>query len=154
MIIRKFQPEDLEAILQLFQDVVHTVGAKYYNAEQLYAWAPKDSLNKSKWIESLTTNITYIAEDKNTIIGFGDMTQTGYIDHLYVHKNYQGAGAALALFRALEKEARTLHLTELTTEASIIAMPLAKRQGFEVIQEQIKLVRGVKFITYKMRKNL
>ena len=154
MIIRKFQPEDLEAILELFYDVVHSVGAKYYDLDQVNAWAPKNSSDKEKWLQSLTDHITYVAEDKGKIIGFGDMTQTGYIDRLYVHKNYQGRGATLAIFRKLEEEARRLGLTELTTEASIMAKRLEERQGFEVIQEQRKILRGIEFITYSMRKKL
>jgi putative acetyltransferase len=154
MIIRKFQPTDLEAILQLFYDVVHTIGAKYYDSEQVNAWASKDSLEKDKWLQSLTANIAYVAEDNGKIMGFGDMTQTGYIDRLYVHKNYQGRGAALAIFRKLEEEARRLGIAELTTEASIMAKPLAERQGFEVIQEQCKIHKGVEFINYFMRKKL
>ncbi|MBI5274672.1 MAG: acetyltransferase [Chlamydiales bacterium] len=38
MIIREFQSSDLEAILELFHDVVHTVGSKYYDIDELNAW--------------------------------------------------------------------------------------------------------------------
>src|ERR1700691_5582119 len=120
MNIRKFQPSDLEAILELYHDVVHTIGAKYYNSEQVHAWAPAEEIDKEKWIKSLTANITLVAEDQGKIIGFGDMSHTGYIDRLYVHKNYQGKGVALALFKKLEEEARKLGIVELTTEASIM----------------------------------
>jgi putative acetyltransferase len=153
MIIRKFQPADLEAILELFHDVVHTIGAKYYNSEQVQAWAPSN-IDKEKWLNSLTAHITYVAEDQGKMIGFGDMSLTGYIDRLYVHKNYQGKGVALALVKKLEEEARKLGLEELTTEASVMAMPIAKRWGFEVIQKNTKAHRGQEFITYLMRKKL
>jgi putative acetyltransferase len=155
MIIRRFQPEDLEPVLHLFHDVVHTVGSKYYNAEQIAAWAPPvDSLDREKWLRSLKANISYIAEDNGKIIGFADMTQTGYFDRLYVHKNYQGRGIALALFNKIEDEARKLGLTELSMEASIMLKPLAERVGFIVIQEQRKIHRGIEFITYLMHKKL
>ena len=98
MNIRKFQPADLEAILELFHHVVHTIGAKYYNSEQVQAWAPSNA-DKEKWLKSLTAHITYVAEDQGKLIGFGDMSHTGYIDRLYVHKNYQGKGVALALLK-------------------------------------------------------
>lgn len=82
------------------------------------------------------------------------MTHTGYIDRLYVLKNYQGQGVALDILKKLEEEAHRLDLKELATEASIMAMPLAKRQGYEVVAEQRKIYRGKEFINYIMRKNL
>lgn len=154
MNIRKFQASDLDNTLQLFTEVVHTIGAKYYNSRQVNAWAPKGKLDKEKWLKSLLTNETYIAEDNEKIVGFGDMTQTGYIDHLYVHKDYQGSGVALAILRKLEKEACRLGLTELTTEASVMAMPIARRHGFEVIEKKCKLLRETEFVTYLMRKKI
>ena len=153
MIIRKFQKADLEAILELFHDVVHTIGAKYYNSEQVQAWAPV-SADKEKWLTSLTANIAFVAEDRGIIIGFGDMSHTGYIDRLYVHKNYQGKGVALALFKKLEEAARKLGIAELTTEASVMAKPIAERWGFEIVQKNNKGLRGQEFITYLMRKKL
>jgi putative acetyltransferase len=154
MIIRTFKTADLEVILQLFYEVVHTTGAKYYDKEQVEAWAPKNGLDKKAWLETLSSHLTYVADEDNKIVGFGDMTTTGYIDHLYILKNYQGRGIARALLKKLEEEAHRLGLKELTLESSIMAMPLAKRQGYEVINEQRKMLRGKEFITYKMRKTL
>jgi putative acetyltransferase len=152
--IRKFQPADLEAILELFHDVVHTIGAKYYSSEQVHAWAPANGVDKEKWLKSLTANMTFVAEDKGEIIGFGDMTETGFIDRLYVHKDHQRSGVATAILKRLEEEAKKLGIAELTTEASLLLKPLVERHGFEVVQEQKKVRRGVEFITYLMRKTL
>lgn len=88
------------------------------------------------------------------MIGFGDMTETGFIDRLYVHKDYQRKGVASLLLKRLEEEARKLGIAELTMEASLLLKPLAERQGFEVVQEHKKVLRGVEFITYFMSKKL
>ncbi|MBS0629261.1 MAG: GNAT family N-acetyltransferase [Verrucomicrobia bacterium] len=154
MIIRKFQETDLEPILQLFEDVVHSVAPKYYTPEQLKAWAPPGAQDKAVWLESLQANFTYVAEAEGQIIAFGDMTQTGYIDRLFVDKKYQGSGVARKIFQKLEEEARRLGLTELTIDASLIAMPVAKRQGFEVVKEDRKIYRGAEFHNFIMRKVL
>ncbi len=106
------------------------------------------------WLKSLSDNITYVVELDGKIVGFGDMTHTGYIDRLFVLKNYQGQGIVFAILKKLEEEAHRLGLKELTTEASIMAMPLAKRQGYEVVAEQRKVYRGKEFINFIMRKNL
>ena len=152
--IRRFKAEDLDAVLQLFHDVVHSVGAKYYDQEQVNAWAPKERDDQEKWLKSLLHNFSYVAEENGVIIGFGDMTQEGCIDRLFVHKNYQGAGAAQQIFKKFEEDAKALGLKELFGEASIMLKPLAERQGFEVVEEQRKEHRGVLFTNYKMRKKL
>ncbi len=113
-----------------------------------------EGVDRERWLKSLTENIAYVVEVEGRIVGFGDMTRSGYIDHLFVAKNDQGRGVALAIFRELEGEARKLGLKELTTEASKIAMPLALRQGFEVVHEQRKVHRGVALTNYAMRKKL
>jgi putative acetyltransferase len=154
MILRRFKPADLDLVLELFHTVVHITGAKYYNADQVQAWSPKVGLDREKWLDSLSAHITYVVEVDRKIVGFGDMSPSGYIDRLYVHPQHQGQGVARKIFKKLEEEARALGLTELTTEASIMAKPLAERQGFEVITEQCKIHRGVAFINYIMCKKL
>lgn len=42
MNIRNFKDEDIESVLNLFYDTVHSVNSKDYNNEQLKAWAPKE----------------------------------------------------------------------------------------------------------------
>ena len=37
------------------------------------------------------------------MIGFGDIDDTGYIDRLYVHKNFQNKGVASMICNELEK---------------------------------------------------
>jgi putative acetyltransferase len=155
MIIRRFHPPDLEPVLELFHEVVHSVGTKYYTPEQLNAWAPAlELLDRAQWLASLTDHITYVAEDKGHIVAFGDMTQTGMIDRLYAHKNYQGQGISRTLFKQFEEDAQKLGITELTIDGNIIIKTLAQRHGFEVVQIHHKIRRGAEFTNYIMRKQL
>lgn len=154
MNIRKFEPDDLDAVLYLFHEVVHSVGAKYYNQEQLDAWAPEERYDRDQWLASLMSNISYVVEEDGVIIGFGDMTEEGYIDRLFVHKNRQGRGVALKIFRKFEEDAKALGLKELTGEASVMLKPLAEKYGFEVLEKQYKKKNGVILVNYKMRKKL
>jgi putative acetyltransferase len=153
MKLRLFNPSDLEQILKLFYDTVHSVGAKYYNQQQIHAWAPEHQ-DKQKWLTKLSNNISYVVELDGIIVGFADMTNTGYIDHIYTHKDYQGRGIALALLNKLEDDARALGIHELTTEASIIAKPLAQRRGYKVIKEQRVVRHGIEIVNYLMSKTL
>lgn len=49
------------------------------------------------WDASFRAHKTIIAVKNGEIVGFGDMDETGYLDRLYVHKDYQGQGIASAI---------------------------------------------------------
>jgi putative acetyltransferase len=156
MIIRKFQDSDINQIVSLFYETVHTINAQDYSADQLQAWAPKDEefAKIAAWKISLSRNITYIAEMNGEIVGFADMTSEGHLDRLYIHKDYQGQGIAFALVNRLEAEAKEIGLAEMDTEASITAKPFFERQGYQSIQLQVVERKGVKLVNFKMTKQL
>lgn len=125
IIIRTFQKEDLDQVLQLFYETVHTVNAKDYNELQLQAWAP-ERLDRENWLQSLEKNISYVADHKGVIVGFGDYNDDCYVDRLFTHKDYQGKRVASYILQKLEKEAVNLGHREIYTEASITAKPFLK----------------------------
>ncbi|AFU14315.1 TPA: GNAT family N-acetyltransferase [Bacillus toyonensis] len=151
IIIRTFQKEDLETVLQLFYETVHTVNARDYNELQLQAWAPK-RLDRERWLQSLEKNICYVAEYRGVIVGFGDYNDEYYIDRLFTHKDYQGKGVASYILQKLEKEAVNLGHGDIYTEASITAKSFFERKGFICIKEQKKQHNGQIFINYVMKK--
>ncbi|MNP37954.1 putative N-acetyltransferase YafP [compost metagenome] len=123
---------------------------------QLDAWAPNEEkhLRQKAWNGSLSSNFTLVAEQDEFIVGFTDMTPQGHIERLFVHKNFQGQGVASALVVALETEARKLHLTEMSTEASITAKPFFKHMGLKVKESQNVERKGVLLTNFKMWKDL
>lgn len=151
--IRLFKPSDTLEIIKLFQNAVHTINIRHYSAEQVAVWAP-EKMDSDKWQKSLSENITYIAEIDSVIVGFIDMTHEGYLDHLYIHKDYQAKAVAYYLFKQIEIAARNLGLTKITTDCSITAKKPAERMGFVVIKEQTVMYNGVPFINYAMEKKL
>jgi putative acetyltransferase len=153
IIIRKFKLTDLDQIIQLFYETVHTINIKDYSQEQVDVWAPKNQ-DTTKWEKSLSDHISYVVEIDNKIVGFGDITNEGYLDHLYTHKDFQGRGISSAILKKLEEETKKLGLSEITTEASITAQPFFEKHGYKTITEQTKIVRGISFLNYKMKKNL
>jgi putative acetyltransferase len=156
MDIRKFTDSDINQIVSLFYETVHSVNKRDYSQEQIDAWAPKDeeTLKLNTWKDSMSQNVTYVAEIEGEIVGFSDMTHYGHLDRLYIHKDFQGQGIASALVNTLESEARGLGLIEMDTEASITAKPFFERQGYRIIQSQVVERRSVKLINFKMVKNL
>lgn len=149
--IRLYQPSDFDAIVTLFKEAVAAINIKHYTAEQVAIWT---TINVERWQASLAKNITFIAETNGIIVGFGDMTHEGYLDRLYVHKEYQARFVALKIFKALEQRARELGLEKITTDCSITAKIPAVRMGFKVIKDQVVEKDGMKFINYHMEKSL
>lgn len=153
MNVRNFKNEDIESVLKLFYDTVHSVNSKDYAKEQLKAWAPKE-LDKLKWIESLNKNYSLVVEEDTQIIGFGDIDSKGYLDRLYVHKNHQGKKVASNLITELENYVFNKGVKSIITDASITAKPFFENKGYKVIKEQQVELRGQVFTNFKMIKNI
>ena len=102
MIIRKYQSLDCKELTELFYHTVHTVNAKDYTKEQLDVWAT-GQVDLIQWDQSLKEHYSIVAVEKERIVGFGDIDETGYLDRLYVHADYQGRGIATAICNQLEK---------------------------------------------------
>lgn len=147
MIIRPYQPEDCKELARLFFNTVHTVNAKDYTKQQLNAWAT-GTVDLEAWNHSLTEHFTLVAMENGIITGFGDMDATGYLDRLYVHRDFQGRGIASTLCDRLEASVSG----SVTTHASITARPFFEKRGYRVIKEQQVERRGVLLTNFVMEK--
>ena len=84
------------------------------------------------------------------IVGFGDIDKTGYLDRLFVHKDYQRQGIASAICDELEQ---AVNVNKIITHASITAKPFFERRGYKVIKEQQITRNGVSLTNYVMELN-
>lgn len=124
MIIKQYKTEYLEILATLFYETVHSVNAQDYTTEKLFAWAPNiDSLKIRR--NDLLTQITLVAEIDGEIVGFGSIDRNGYLDLLFVHKDYQRRGVATALCDALEKDFYIIN-----TRSSITAKLFFEKRGY------------------------
>ena len=149
MTLRDYTKTDCAELAELFYDTVHTVNAKDYTQEQLDAWAT-NRVNLEAWNESFQAHHTVVAEMDGKIVGFGDIDETGYLDRLYVHKDYQRRGVAAAICDALEQRTKA---AEFTTHASITARPFFEKRGYTVAREQQVERRGVWLTNFVMKKS-
>jgi len=149
MNLRLYTQADTLAIIQLFRNTVHTVCTADYSSEQLDAWAPKHP-DYEKWQRSLSANYCMVAEENGVITGFADMAKTGYLDRLYVHKDYQRKGVAAALLSAMMDYAENCNVDTVTTYASKTARPFFEKQGFTVEYENTVVRDGIELTNYKM----
>ena len=149
IIIRQYQPSDCREVMQLFYDTVHTVNAKHYTTEQLNVWAPVPRrIDFEKWNQSLQEHYSVVAVDGKIITGFGDITETGYLDRLFVHTDYQGKGIATCICNHLEQTVPG----DIITHASITALPFFKARGYMTIKEQQVQRQGVYLTNFLMKK--
>lgn len=150
MIIRKYESKDCEELANLFYHTVHTINAKDYTKKQLSVWAT-DKIDLVKWNKSLSEHYTIVAVNNNTIVGFGDIDKTGYLDRLYVHKDYQRQGIATAICNKLEQ---IIDTKKIITHSSITAMPFFAQRGFIIIKEQQVERNGIVLKNYVMEKQM
>ena len=155
MEIRTYRQEDIKDIAELFYNTVHTVNAADYTEKQLDAWADGNK-DLSAWNRSFQEHMTLVAvmpSDKangtQQIVGFADMDSTGYLDRLYVHKDFQRHGIASELCDRLEQAA---NVENFTTHASITAKPFFEKRGYQVMCVQQVERKGVLLTNYVMKK--
>lgn len=146
--IRKYKSADCAQMAKLFYDTVHTVNARDYTKQQLDAWA-EGQVDLDAWNESFLKHETIVAVCGKEIVGFGDMAEDGYLDRLYVHKDFQGRGIGSVICDFLE---RACDAPKFTTHASITAKPFFEAQGYRVMKKQQVERLGVKLTNFAMEK--
>ncbi len=156
MILRKYKSDDCLKLLKLFYDTVRTVNKKDYNDKQLSVWAPDNYIEEKYdiWQKSLSENFTIIAEKNGDIVGFGDIEKNGYLNRLFVHKDYQHRGIASSIVKELEKYAEKICICTIITEASITAKPFFERMGYTLIKEQQVEKKEILLTNYVMEKKI
>ena len=134
MNLRRYRTEDLPVLVRLFGETVRRVNIRDYTPAQAEAWAA--------------------GEADGQIAGYGNVDDTGYLDHLFVRWDCQGRGVATAICDALEARCRDLGLDAVTVHASRTALPFFLHRGYRVEREQQVPVRGQTLTNYAMRKTL
>ena len=147
MIIRKYETSDCKELAELFFNTVHTVNAKDYTKDQLDVWATGE-VDIEAWNQSFLAHYSIVALDGETIIGFGDIDKTGYLDRLYVHKDYQGKGIATAICDELEQSVQG----RIISHVSITAKPFFENRGFKTVKEQQVSRHGILLTNFIMEK--
>ena len=147
MILRRYRSSDCREITELFYNTVHTVNANDYTKEQLNVWAKKQ-IDLKEWDRSLQAHFSIVAVDSDIIVGFGDIDKTGYLDRLFVHSDFQGKGIATAICDQLEAKVQG----NITTYASITAVPFFEKRGYNVVKKQNVERQGILLTNFLMLK--
>lgn len=154
IIIRTYQPEDAQALAQIYFNTIHLINSQHYTKEQVDVWAPVTSLETDGWSKKFLRTDPIIAVIGEDIVGFAEFEPNGHIDCFFCHHNWIGRGVGAALMRKIHEEASQKKITRIFAEVSITAKPFFEGQGFTTICEQTITRNNVDLINYKMEKNL
>jgi putative acetyltransferase len=150
MNIRPATGEDINDLSLLYHNTITFVNAKDYSPSQTQAWA-STSARKSALLKRVDTQVFLVAvSDDQQLIGFITYDPVGYLDMLYVDKDFQRKGVAQKLWDNIKERAVNDGIKKITTDASITALPFFKRQGFELVKEQQVEINGIALKNYKM----
>ena len=150
MEIRHYRSSDIEEMVRLFYETVHAVNIRDYTEQQVNVWATGE-VDCEEWDASFKEHLTYVATENGLIVGFGDIDEAGYLDRLYVHKDYQNRGIATAICDRLEAESG---VGCITVHASVTAKGFFENRGYRVIKSQVVERRGVGLKNYVMEKSI
>lgn len=98
--------------------------------------------------QSFQSHYSIVAIEDGIIVGFGDIGDTGYLDRLYVHADYQGRGIGTLICDNLEKTVNGI----ITTHASITAKLFFLKRGYIVVKEQQVERQGLFLTNFVMKK--
>ncbi len=147
MTIRPFLPCDIDEVIRLFHDAVHSVCIGDYTEAELEAWAPA-VMDKERLLISLNRNHTLVMVNDGVLIGFADIDATGYFDHLFVHKDFQRMGVATVLSEEIEM----WYDGDISVHASKTARPFFEKRGYSVLRAESLELRGEILSYYVMEK--
>src|SRR6185369_13302572 len=103
--IRKYSKVDVQSLLALFHDTVHSVNGPDYTTDQLNAWVSSPTAGVDAWKDRFKNEKTLVAETDGKIVGFGGIVDNR-ISMLYVSKDFQSHGVGAAILKKLEKKLR------------------------------------------------
>lgn len=149
--IRPAIKSDVQEITQLFYDTIHTINSKDYTKEEIEDWSSWHN-DTDKWVEKINEQYFIVALNEDTIVGFSSLAPDGYLDLMFVHKDFQYQGIATLLLQEIEYKAKQINLLSIYSEVSISAKPFFEKNGFIVENEQRKRSRNLELVNFKMRK--
>ncbi len=151
--IRPYRAGEAEALHGVFFKTVREGTASHYSERQRRAWAVTDKM-PDQWNARLGDQFTLVATVEGRIVGFMSLRHGGYVDLAYVLPEHKGFGIGTQLYDGIEAEANNRGEPKLTTEASHLARPFFKRQGWTEIEKQIVERHGVTLENFRMEKLL
>ena len=146
-------PEDLTDIHDVFRRAIENTNAKDYTPEQRSIWL-ESANDRERWLKKIEQQYFIMARSRESVAGFASLESHTYIDLMYVHPAHAGKGIGKQLISRLEDVARSGGSTTLVADVSITAIAFFRKQGFEIDHRNVRIIKGVEIINYRMMKYL
>ena len=150
--IRPAKEADIEQIKKLYQETILSVNIKDYTFEQVDLWA-KRGVDNDLWLQRNNEEYFIVCEIENQIAGFCSLKPDGYLNTLFIHKDFQGQGIAKALLLNIEQHAQEVGIEELSADVSLTANGFFLKSGYTDLGQQTVCI-GIPMTNSKMIKQL
>lgn len=129
-------------------------GGSPYTQAQRAAWMPAPRSGK-EWEERLGQQYVLIGQDSaKKTQGFMSLRPDGYVDFAYILHSARGQGLFGHLYGRIETRARQRSINNLSTHASLMAMPAFASVGFTNPEPETVSADGQPLKRFAMRKRL
>lgn len=143
MRLRPYQPGEETQLWELAQGV------------GLQGQPPAGKTGPAQWAEQLRSQLPFVVEYDNQVIGTVSLERAGEIGHFYVRQNWQGRGVGTLLMHKVHQQAEEQGVTELTAFVCQAAVAFFERWGFVAMpQRQHAAAQGHVSSGIWMSKNL
>ena len=153
MLIRPFTDSDGQRTVEIFQRSIRELARHDYSHAQLEAWA-KGEIDLAEWTARRTELGTFVADRGGVVVGFSDVSESGYIHMMFVHPDFARQGIATALLAFAEAKTAKSGALQLSANVSLTARQLFEQHGFVVQGTQQPEVAGVALTNFHMTKQI
>ncbi len=151
--LKPYQPDDLPAIMAIFQQAIEAIPDHLYPAQQRKLWIGREDV--SGWRTRLVNSDCWVMEQDGEIIGFCSTSPLcDHVDLLYVHPDHQGQGVAGDMLAFLLDQAIRAEVETVTAKASLCSLPLFLKHGFTDEGRKITLREGEAIPYHPVHKSL
>jgi len=149
--VRPYVEADLTDLVKVYGESVRTLGAPFYDAVQLEAWAPSNP-DEARWRERFSQLETLVGIVGGTVAGFVSYTREGYVDFLFTSPVFARRGVATTLYGQAEVRLKSYGVEQVTTHSSLAARDFFERRGFCIEGAEIVECRGARLQRFQMKK--
>ena len=154
-LIREFNEDDIDDIISLYLDTVTNVNIKDYSFQEIQAWINQGNISKEDFLSKFKSSKCFIAFNDSHLLGFINIFDEGYLDCLYVNKDYinKGIGTRLVI-HAINylKEHSIMKL--IYSFGSITSKNFFLKLGFVLKRENFVVKNGITLKNYLFEKEI
>lgn len=154
-LIREFNEDDIDDIISLYLDTITNVNIKDYSSQEIQAWINQGKISKEDFLSEFKSSKCFIAFNDSHLLGFINIFDDGYLDCLYVNKDYINKGIGTRLvFHAINYLKEHSKTKLIYSFGSITSKNFFLKLGFILKRENIVIKNGISLKNYLFEKEI